>query len=276
MTQRAKSRPIVCKSIRNELIERALLGLEEHWCDSSPEALKAFWEMAAEPGGLELLGRLLIEHASDPDLYIEAIPGSSRKDQLRHAGHRVVRCEKCHRRRVGLSWIKQRAPRGWVVAAAFCPECNPHVPKALPEIRTRFPAAAVDQIVAAIDAGFWNDDEERYREVILELEDEALALMGEMFRVRALHEGDDYCGLVGPLYDLFNAAIAYSRYGTDAAIAARFREVTSEDDHPEWRLRQAELEAEEFRSRGNHEMAAEVYRSWDVEPAAEVVKGGAI
>lgn len=238
MTQRAKSRPIVCKSIRNELIERALLGLEEHWCDSSPEALKAFWEMAAEPGGLELLGRLLIEHASDPDLYIDTRPGSSRKDQLRHAGHRVVRCEKCHRRRVGLSWIKQRAPRGWVVAAAFCPECNPNVPKALPEIRTRIPAAAVDQIVALIDAAYWNWDrdqgEEGFHEALLELDEAALNLIGEMWRLMATKgEPEDGSGLVGPLYSLFDSAIVYSRYGADPEIAARFRDLVDEKLHAE-------------------------------------------
>lgn len=95
------------------------------------------------------------------------------------------------------------------------------------------PAAAVDQICVAIDAGYWNWDEEGYHAALLELDEAALTLIGDMWRAAALHEDDEegHCGLCGPLYDLFNSAVAYSRYGEDPEIAARFRDLVDEGLH---------------------------------------------
>ncbi len=223
---------MVSPVFRNELIERVLLALENHWLDSSPEALKAIGLLAAEPGGLELLGRLLIDHASDPDLYIETVSDSDQMGALHHAGHRVVRCEKCGRRRVGLVWAHQPAPSGWIVAEAFCPDCSPNPPKPLPEVRTRIPAVAVDQVVALIDAGYWDWNDEGYLAALSTLDQAALALIGEMWRLLAIEgEPEDATGLCSPLHSLFDAAIVYSRHGADPEIAARFRDLVDESLH---------------------------------------------
>ncbi len=234
MTQQT-SRPIACKSsVQNELIERVMLGLENHWLDSSPVALTALRTLAAEPNGLALLGQLLLEHASRRSIMFDHQP-SDRLGRLHHAGHRVVRCEKCRRRRVGRSWVHQPAPRGWIVANGICPDCDPdEAPKPLPEIRIRPLAAAVDQIARVIDAGYWNWDEEACREALLELDEAALALVGEMWRLMALlGQPDDATGLADPPDVLFNGAIVYSRHGANPEIAARFRDLVDESLHEE-------------------------------------------
>ncbi len=92
----------------------------------------------------------------------------------------------------------------------------------------------VEQVVAMIDAGYWNWDEEGYRAALLALDEAALALIGEMWRLLAIEgEPEDATGLVGPLYELFNAAIVYSRHGADPEIAARFRDLVNESLHVE-------------------------------------------
>lgn len=92
----------------------------------------------------------------------------------------------------------------------------------------------VDQIAAIVTADVWDWDDARARRAVRKLSEPALTLIGQMYRLWAIHEDEDgYSGMTDPVSQLFNMALAYSRHGQDPAIRARFRDLVDESLHEE-------------------------------------------